>query len=370
MLLKKYGVTYLLLFIFAFSTQAQLLKHTKYDYWVNGQVFKGFILQHTSKVAHLVKGHPTGFELNLQQELNGNRAWEKLYNYPVVNFGLSYYDLKNDEELGKLVIASAAMDIPLHRKPQTALFFRIGTGLVYSTNPYDRDNNNKNTMISSTISYLIQSRLTFEYKFHEDFKLTPSLNITHASNGAQRIPNKGINMVTANMGLSYRISEAEKPNPEEVELPTLDPKWKYYAMLSAGRNTLIFQQRDPKLFFNLIAYAAKPLNLKSDFQIGAELSLNNSIKTEIKYQWDATEEETQSDYKRVGIFIGHELKAGNLGFITQFGYYAYNPSGLRMPVYQRYGLKWQFHKNILMAVTLKVHSATAEQAEFGLGWKF
>ena len=46
--------------------------------------------------------------------------WENIYKKPLVSYGLSYYNLQNPK-LGHLVVASAAMDLPLKRTKNTAL---------------------------------------------------------------------------------------------------------------------------------------------------------------------------------------------------------------------------------------------------------
>ena len=342
----------------------------QYNWWVNGQVFRGFVISHSAKVRHLIKATPEGFEINFQKELNGSQYWEKLYNKPIVNYGLSYYDLNNDAQLGKLFIASAAVDIPLARREYTNLFFRIGTGIVYSTNPYDRDSNNQNSMIGSPFTCLIQSRFTYEIKLNDYFKLTPNINITHASNGAQSLPNRGVNMVTANIGCSYRFIERILTD----DILKLDQpqayNWKFYLLLSSGKHTFSLQNRRPEAFFNLSFIAQKYLNQKSDLQLGIEYFHSLALKTNLSNDWFIRQEDKVPDFKRAGVFIGHELKANRLGFITQFGIYVYNPSKSAQPVYQRYGLKYEFIQNAIAQVGLKVHSATAEAIEFSLGYKF
>ena len=108
-------ILYWLLFAFSGSTQ-------HYDWNLNAQVIKGFILKHNEYVAHLAVSNPSGFEISMQQQLNGSRDWESLYNKPIVNYGLSYYDLHNPK-LGKLIIGSAAMDIPLFKKRKSFFLF-------------------------------------------------------------------------------------------------------------------------------------------------------------------------------------------------------------------------------------------------------
>lgn len=361
--MKKISLAILFLF-FSLLGYAQ-----KYDWYLNGQVIKGFILKHNEHVGHLANSHPSGIELSLQQKLNGKREWESLYNKPLVSYGLSYYNLHN-QKLGHLVVGSAAMDLPLKRTEKTALYFRIGTGLVYSTNPYDRETNNQNNMVTSPISYLLQTRLTYEIKLTENLSITPNLNITHASNGAQRAPNRGVNIITTNMGMSYKIKSQEDKEFRDVT-PIDKTPYQIYLLLSGGRNTRTLQVREPLPFFNLLLYGQKYVNPKSDWGVGIEYFHSYSLKKQIETNWFRIyNDEEITDFKRLGLLIGHELKFGKLGFITQLGVYIYNPSKLNMPVYQRYGLRYQFHENIMVQVALKTHAATAEQAEIGIGWRF
>jgi len=354
----------LVIIILAIQSKAQ-----DYDWYLNGQVIKGFILRHNDFVAHLANSHPSGVELSMQQKLNGKKEWERLYNYPVVNYGLSYYDLQNPV-LGKLIVGSAAMDLPLKRTPHTALYFRIGTGLVYSTNPYDREKNNQNNMVTSPITILLQTRLTYEIGINDKLSLTPNLNVTHASNGAQRAPNRGINIITANMGLSYKILEREA-DEKRITTPVEKKPYQIFLALSGGYNTKSLQIRESKPFFNVLLFGQKHITKKSDLGIGIEYFHNTSLRDGIEQNWfriNAGEE--IKDFKRFAFLIGHELKFGKLGFITQLGAYIYDPSKKNMPVYQRYGLRYQFHKNLMAQTAVKVHAATAEQAEIGLGWTF
>ncbi|WP_296622453.1 acyloxyacyl hydrolase [Marivirga sp.] len=341
----------------------------QYDWYLNGQVIKGFILKHNEHVGHLANSNPSGIELSLQQKLNGKREWENIYKKPLVSYGLSYYNLQNPK-LGHLVVASAAMDLPIKRTENTALYFRIGTGLVYSTNPYDRETNNQNNMVTSTITYLLQTRFTYEIKLNEQISLTPNLNITHSSNGAQRAPNRGINIITANLGMSYKIKSQEDKEFRDIT-PLDKTPYQVYLMVSGGRNTRTLQVREPLPFFNLLLYGQKYVNPKSDWGVGIEYFHSYSLKEQIATNWFRIyDEEEIADFKRLGLLIGHELKFGKLGFITQMGVYVYNPSKSNMPVYQRFGLRYQFHNNIIAQVALKTHAATAEQAEIGIGWRF
>ncbi len=73
------------------------------------------------------------------------------------------------------------------------------------------------------------------------------------------------------------------------------------------------------------------------------------------------------DWKRVGVFIGHELFINKMSVETQLGYYVYYPYHFEGRVYNRIGLKRYFGDKVFGAITLKSHGAKAEAVEFGIG---
>ena len=100
------------------------------------------------------------------------------------------------------------------------------------------------------------------------------------------------------------------------------------------------------------------------------LFLSNFLKTHIKYKSVAFPLDNVSgdeDYKRVGVFVGHELFISKTSLITQLGYYIYYPFDFEGRIYNRVGLKRYFGNKYYGALTLKAHGAKAEAVELGIG---
>ena len=125
-------------------------------------------------------------------------------------------------------------------------------------------------------------------------------------------------------------------------------------------------------FYIFSAYADKRLSRKSAVHLGGDLFFSNFLKELIRFQSIAFPElnvDGNEDYKRVGMFLGHELFISRLSIITQLGYYVYYPFDFEGRTYLRIGLKHYFGKKNRWfgAVTLKSHAAKAEAVEFGIG---
>jgi hypothetical protein len=118
------------------------------------------------------------------------------------------------------------------------------------------------------------------------------------------------------------------------------------------------------------AYADKRLGKRSAIQLGTDIFFSNFLKELIRYQSISFPElnvDPDADYKRVGVFIGHELFVNKISVVAQLGYYVYYPFDFEGKIYNRVGMKRYFGKKIFGAVTLKSHGAKAEAVEFGIG---
>lgn len=336
----------------------------KYTYDVGGNIFKGFIIKHTDNIGHLAISQPTGFEVYINRNTYGNKRWEQDFNYPDYGVSLSYFDFRN-EILGKSISAITYLDLYLKRRPKSEAVLKIGTGLVYSNNPFDHEKNNKNSAISTTISYVMQARLGYNFHLNDKFKITPSLTLTHFSNGGIKLPNKGLNIVTANIGFANRINakrpayiKNKSPGPGKENL-------KLNIQLSSGLKGIHNTPKEFYPFIDLSVYVDKKINQKSAFNLGLDAFYNLAYEAEINR--DFIDEDLRPDFKRVGLVAGHELFISKVSLLTQLGVYVYKPFETDFPIYQRYGLKYYIKDTFFASFLLKTHYGTADIIELGLG---
>ena len=74
-----------------------------------------------------------------------------------------------------------------------------------------------------------------------------------------------------------------------------------------------------------------------------------------------------TDYKRVGVFVGHELFINRISLEAQIGYYVYQPYKFDIPVYDRLGMKYYITKKLFTGLSIKTHIFLAEAMEFLIG---
>lgn len=249
--------------------------------------------------------------------------------------------------------------------------FRIAQGLAYASNPYDKFNNSKNVAFGSRI--LSSSYAMLNFKKENLFKqigLQAGLAFIHYSNANVKAPNTSINTIAFNIGLVYNMAIVAPEYTTNLPNEKFTQPIKYNVVFRTGVNESDVINSGQYAFYILSAYADKRLGHKSAVQFGSELFISNFLKEYIKYRAAAFPEEGEdgtSDFKRVGLFAGHELFINKLSLLTQLGYYVYYPYDFEGRTYFRIGLKRYFGEKWFAALTLKSHGAKAEAVELGLG---
>lgn len=356
-----------ILIIIYFNGSAQEKTHTSY---IGVNYFRGYIGLHNNEILHLIQEHPQGAIISWNKKTYGFKAWEQRFNYPDFGFSLAYQNF-NNPVLGNNISLYAHYNFYFLKR---YIMFRIGQGLAHNSNPYHRETNPKNIAFGSTILSSTYAMITYKKeRIFNKFGIQAGLSLIHYSNANVKAPNNGTNTTALNVGITYSLDD----NPLEYQY-TLNKKEdrkytepiKYNLVFRGGINQsdLIGSGQYP--FYIFSGYADKRINRKSGLQLGADIFFSNFLKELITFRSIAFPEENLSgneDFKRVGMFVGHELFINKTSVLTQLGYYIYYPFDFEGRTYIRAGLKRYFSKKLFAAVTLKSHGARAEAVEFGIG---
>lgn len=330
--------------------------------------FSGSIVRHNDDILHLITGHPEGVIVSYSKKTFGDDDWSQFYNYPDYGVSLSFQDLKN-EHLGKNVALYAHYNFYFLKRN---IMLRIGQGLAYTSNPYDKVDNFRNIAFGSR--FMSSTYLMLNYKKENLFKrfgVQAGLSFIHYSNANVKAPNTSINTLAFNVGVNYSLDDTSLIEYQKNEITqNFKEPIKFNFVLRAGINESDAIGSGQYGFTVLSAYADKRLGRKSAIQAGAEIYFSNFLKEWIRYRSIAFpngEVKGDEDYKRVGVFVGHELFINKLSVVTQLGYYVYYPVDFEGQTYIRIGMKRYFGKKWFAALTLKSHAAKAEAVELGVG---
>jgi len=359
---------FLLICIFLSQNLLAQENNAKYTYSLGAEFFTGFIIKHHDDIGHLIKGHPTGARLKFSKYSYGAKAWEQRYGYPTFTSTLSYYDLKNDDVLGKIVSLDAAMAFHLNDITTSKNDFQtyVGFGLAYVSNPYHPDTNNKNNLISSRWPWTFKIGVNYYRQVSARFKAGLSLQLSHFSNASRQLPNYGLNIANINIGAKYNLSESE-PKYLSDKLTGASFNRKSYINLDfrMGKVELSPVGSGSSPYYSISLFWNKQVGTKSILDAGVEAFANKALEKYISKNQLLIEEE--DDYRCIGIMVGHELLLNKLSFVTQLGFYAYKPYVPDERIYFKVGLKYYFTEHIYSSFILKTHFAVAEVFEYGIG---
>ncbi|MFX0557445.1 acyloxyacyl hydrolase [Maribacter sp. CXY002] len=351
-------------FTFCFSQNGEELK----KYTLDANQFYGSVLLHNPDISHLITNHPAGVILSYNRKTYGSKEWEALFNYPDYGASFIYQDM-NNATLGKNIGLYAHYNFYFVKRN---IQFRVGQGIAYTTNAYDKEDNFRNNAYGS--DFLSSTYLMLNYHKENIFKglgFKTGISLVHYSNANFKAPNTSTNTFALNAGLIYDLDGGKEMNyiPKGATEKILEPM-RYNLVFRGGINESDVIGTGQYGFYILSGYVDKRLGRKSALQLGTDVFFSNFLKELIRFQATSFPEmdvDVNDDYKRVGVFLGHELFINQMSIITQLGYYVYYPFDFEGKVYNRIGLKRYFGNKVFGAITLKSHGAAAEAVEFGIG---
>ncbi|WP_103072447.1 acyloxyacyl hydrolase [Aquimarina sediminis] len=343
---------------------------SKLDYTIDVNNFYGTILKHNPDISHLITGHPSGVILSFQRKTYGDEAWQRLYNYPDYGVSFLYQDMDN-QYLGEHYGVFAHYNFYFLKR---ALMLRIGQGASYGNKPYDQDKNFRNVAYGSHLVSASYALLQFKKEnVIKGLGVQAGLGVVHYSNGNSKAPNKSTNTLFLNAGLTYSIDEEsqEYVEKEKGAVKGGEPIGFGFILRSGiNESDVVGSGRFP--FYTLTAFADKRLNKKSALLLGTEVFFSKALERYIDFRATGGFNDGTSgdeDSKRVGVFLGHELRVNRISVLTQVGYYAYYPYDFEGQTYLRAGVRYYFTKKVLGSLTVKSHAAKAEAMEFSIGYR-
>lgn len=349
-----------------FPVYAQM--HPEKDFIISTQGHYGFIMSHRNNMAHLIKGHIYGGELNYVFRTSGNKPWQQLYKYPDFGVCVLHLDLANPEQLGTIEAIYPYTNLRLNKlNRKINLNLRLGAGVGFLTKPFDRLKNHKNNAIGSHLNGFVNIRLNASYMLSDTWVINTGVGLTHISNGAMKTPNLGLNMATVSAGVGYVFGN--KCITYRTDSISPCPKtWKFSVIGVTGVKEIEVPGGKKYLAFGLQTAAHKTLNYKNKLGGGIEFTYNNSTRRE----WiiDSVSSPSFTDILQVGAKFSYAYVIHKLSLPVEFGVYVFKKQHTNGMFFHRIGARYMISKHFIANITLLTHFAKADYFEGGLGYEF
>lgn len=328
----------------------------------------GFVWAHNASVLHLAQSHPIGLQAEYLPE-----GWNRT---PAASFYRSYrlglaagvWNFRQGDKLGLALPLMFVFSNNLTGVGETALYYRLGSGIAVVTNPFAFPENRLNNALGQRVLFSLQAGLGVRLRLSPHLALRTELGLTHLSAGALRMPNSGINIPFAMLGIQHDLTTTSSPPtvrvPAAQALPGLARRSLW--VLGAGGAKQGGYAYDPFRFCGTLRVEAwQRYRRRSAFTVGADLIYNGGL----------IDDQRNLDLPRhmpirIGLTAGHEWLFYNFSVATQLGAYVYNATPqVHKPLYQRYGLRFNMNRRLSPAAFLRAHLGQADCVEWALAYK-
>lgn len=305
-------------------------------------------------------------------KLGWNSASESPYKYffrPTYGLILNHFTLRPKELLGRPFSISGFYNSKFLYREKFSAFWELGFGFATNFSPYDSITNPKMDLISTNLNLHAFLNLGFNYHINKQSDVFANIRFMHFSNGAMRMPNKGMNLYASGIGYRYYFNRSgitAKPDyifqkPEKLKYNEIDVH--YSVGLKVPQKP--WSKDAPKyLTTTLRADFFRRYHHVGKYGFGVDLIYDKSI---IKVFPDSETHELMM----YGFHIGHELMLGEVALLYQGGIYLKKYVDLKQLAYMRLGVTKYFGEKLYMTISMKtLQGFKADFFEAGMGYKF
>lgn len=329
----------------------------------------GFLAAHSPVMGHLPKQLALGGEISFYKQFGGDKRWHADYGFPYAGITLYGSTVGNKEILGEGFGVYGFIEFPFTKGKRHWITGKVATGLGYVTRVFDQETNPKDVAISTHLNALICLALQGHIRLAEKHELIYSMDLTHMSNGAFKVPNLGINMPYFGLGYACRVGTkpVKLPEQEAVILPKYGffDHWKLHVLgvLSVKEVFPTGEKKYP--VYGLSVMGRRIFRPKTGMEVSFDVFSKQAV-----FGYKSYIPKTQWSILQMGMYAGYILPLDRFQFVVGMGAYVkdrYDPDGR---LYHRIGMRYQFDSGVTANLVLKSHWAKADYVEWGIGYTF
>ncbi|OZV66797.1 acyloxyacyl hydrolase [Winogradskyella aurantia] len=325
----------------------------------------GFLIKHTPSLREIEDAYPSAITLDWSKLLLTQNAWDFCSCFPRVGVDLAYWNWDNPDVLGNGILAMGYVEPYFRTQKRTNLFFRMGLGGAYLTQPYDEQTNPLNESYSTNLSFALVVGLGVNYRLTDSWNLRLAAKYNHTSNGGISTPNKGLNFPSISFGVNKSLKDITYPDLERIDKRhPPEQKERISVVHFSGWSNAAVGDKDKFYVFGFNGKYSRWIGGRSALTGGTELIFDYSRREQIELDG------ADADFFQAAALVGHEFWLGKVTFSQELGVYYYNDYRINDDIYQRYGLTYNFNKHIFAGFSLKAHGHVADFFDLRLGYTF
>lgn len=358
----------------------------RYNHFVGARYDAGKIIQTNDFLRDRGMERFKGGQIEIGWQALGTKEWELAHKLPSFGVGVGTAWMDKREDIGLPISLFGFYNGVFWRHGGHSLHYNIEAGLACGWKCYNPRTNPDNIAVGSKVTCRVGLGLEYAYTIAGQWRIGIGGGFTHYSNGAIRKPNKGVNLAKAQLSLAYMLRKRDLPAAirpatklkgneiditlgyglKRFEVDTLEhPEVKGEYKLGARYNSMTLQCQYLHRYCH-----------KGKYGVGVSVVYDELTGSDIRPKGDDVEVVLGPAGKRYswGVFAAHEFCIGQLGIVTQMGYYLHQPKGVprrqRKDVsFQRAGLKYTLPMGLHAGVNIYAHRLTvADFIEWNIGY--
>jgi len=330
------------------------------------------------------KNIPISSSLSLKYGIySSGDTWQDVA-YGMPYFGVGFYSARffNKKALGypfSVFLFQGAEIKKLSRK--TSLFYELDLGMSFNWKAYDAFDNPDNIALGSSANVHVGAILYLKTPLSDKWDIHYGLNLSHFSNGAQQLPNKGINMASPFVELVYNFngspthtSQADLPLP-----PPLEERFDYDLTFTSSTRQIRVDTVGTGLpsrlldkNFRVLGLSASAMQVKNyKYRWGPSLELVYDESSGVR-AWRERHPEDGEFYDRVklgsfhkrlslGLSLKGEITYPHHTFFAHIGYNLIHGNHYDYRLYQIIGLKAYLKDNLFGTFGIRAARFTKAQ---------
>ncbi len=333
----------------------------------------GSVIKHKLNMGHLVTKRPHLYQLSWSKTSDTTSQWKKHFNYPDVGISLWHQNFENDI-LGQNIGLSYFTDhYLLNRNAKHQLNLVLGFGLSLFDTHFNFDTNNKNSSVSSALTYNQYLKIKYVSPIIlKHFSINTGITFSHFSNASFYNPNNGINSVFAHIGLQYIEKQNFFKYPSRVKSQKTDAsKLQLATYLRLGYHETypgLGTRPVGTLGFKGLKKIRKMASVQSGIELFCSLDAKEKANFMIKSGYNASTQ--YKDFKKIGLFVGFEQFFDSISIDGNIGYYVYDPLKFEASIYEHLNMNYRFnHSRFSAGLGLKTHFFKADHAYFSIQYQ-
>lgn len=309
--------------------------------------------------------------LKVDKTLNGEKSWHHLYNDLRYGLGLYYGHFNYSKNVNNPFALYAYMGFSPLKYKRFELKNDVALGISGVWDVYSKKNY-YNEVVSDKFEAYIHWHMDAYYNLSSSSQISLGIGATHFSNGATKKPNRGFNIVGAQIGYTYKPHTIKLIEP--LDTLSYDKRSHLLFNLYYARHAVFVDYRIQASYAvaGFQTRFMKHLSYKYNLGVGADICFNNAVgKNVLAYYEENLPQMSTWERTSISSFLAFAYNIHDLSVILEPSIYLHKAQKAYFSrFYQRIGLKYTLMNHYILQMALRAYNFTkADFIELGVGYQ-